>query len=89
MGVDNIAEASHFWPPLTTVYQPLGDAGALAVKQIDLLIGKSTQPRRTQDLPSEMTLLMPELIVRESARCLESVVRPAIEPAQRTAAAGS
>jgi len=89
VGVDNIAEASHFWPPLTTVYQPLGDAGALAVKQIDLLIGKSTQPRRTQDLPSEMTLLMPELIVRESARCLESVVRPAIEPAQRTAAAGS
>jgi LacI family transcriptional regulator len=28
VGVDNIAEASHFWPPLTTVHQPLGDAGA-------------------------------------------------------------
>ena len=28
VGVDNIAEASHFWPPLTTVHQPLGDAGS-------------------------------------------------------------
>jgi DNA-binding LacI/PurR family transcriptional regulator len=32
VGADNIAESSHFWPPLTTVYQPLADAGALAVQ---------------------------------------------------------
>ena len=27
VGVDDIAEGSHFWPPLTTVHQPLRDAG--------------------------------------------------------------
>jgi LacI family transcriptional regulator len=68
VGVDNIAEASHFWPPLTTVYQPLGDAGALAVKEIDQLISKSRGSRRAPEATPEMTLLMPELIVRDSAR---------------------
>jgi LacI family transcriptional regulator len=67
-GVDNVAEASHFWPPLTTVHQPLGDAGAMAVEEIDRLIGKARQPRRSQQAAPEMTLLKPELIVRESAR---------------------
>ncbi len=68
VGVDNIPEASHLWPPLTTVHQPLGDAGAMAVKEIDQLIGRSTQSRRTVDNTPEMTLLEPSLIVRESAR---------------------
>jgi LacI family transcriptional regulator len=79
VGVDNIAEASHFWPPLTTVYQPLGDAGALAVKEIDELIGKSRQLRRAQvqEPVSEMTLLMPELIVRESALHVPPIGQPA------------
>ncbi len=69
-GVDNVAEASHFWPPLTTVQQPLGDAGALAVKEIDRLIGQARQSRHSQQAGPEMTLLQPELIVRESARPL-------------------
>jgi LacI family transcriptional regulator len=73
VGVDNIAEASHFWPPLTTVYQPLGDAGALAVQEIDQLIGMSRQTRRTSDTIPEMTLLEPTLIVRESSRNVASV----------------
>ncbi len=68
VGVDNIAEASHFWPPLTTVHQPLGDAGELAVNEIDELIGRSRQTRRTDDGIPEMTLLEPTLIVRESSR---------------------
>ena len=67
-GVDNMAEASHFWPPLTTVHQPLGEAGAMAVVEIDRLIGRSRQPRRSQQVVSEMTLLRPELIIRESTR---------------------
>jgi LacI family transcriptional regulator len=67
-GVDNMAEASHFWPPLTTVNQPLGDAGAMAVAEIDRLIGKSRQPRPSRQAAPEMTLLKPELIVRESTR---------------------
>jgi LacI family transcriptional regulator len=70
VGVDNMAEGSHFWPPLTTVDQPIGDAGALAVKEIDGLIGRSRQPRRAQaqEPAPEMTLLTPKLIVRESTR---------------------
>ena len=68
VGVDNIAEGSHFWPPLTTVHQPLVDVGALAVKEIDRLIRRERQARRSQEVAPEMTLLMPELIIRDSAR---------------------
>jgi LacI family transcriptional regulator len=70
VGVDNIPEASHFWPPLTTVHQPLGEAGELAVQDIDDLIGRSSQSRRAADLTPEMTLLEPTLIVRESSRAV-------------------
>lgn len=70
VGVDNIAEGSHFWPSLTTVHQPLRDAGALAVQEIDELIKKANGPRRTDDsIADKVTLLAPELIVRESSRC--------------------
>ena len=69
VGVDNIAEASHFWPALTTVDQPLRDAGALAVREIDGAIRRARLPRRGQESPAgQMTLLKPELIVRDSSR---------------------
>jgi LacI family transcriptional regulator len=69
VGVDNIAEGSHFWPSLTTVHQPLRDAGAFAVQQIDELIQEANQPRRTGESPvDQITLLEPKLIVRESSR---------------------
>ncbi len=68
VGVDNIAEASHFWPPLTTVHQPLADAGVIAVKAIDQLITRSRQTRRSLEPLPQMTVLRPELIVRESSR---------------------
>jgi LacI family transcriptional regulator len=67
-GVDNMAEASHFWPPLTTVHQPLAEAGERAVQEIDLLIARSGESRRSTDLTPEMILLEPTLIVRESSR---------------------
>jgi DNA-binding LacI/PurR family transcriptional regulator len=72
VGVDNMAEAPHFWPALTTVYQPLGDAGALAVQEIDRLIGRARQRRPPQEAAPEMTLLMPKLIVRNSSRAVPS-----------------
>jgi len=68
VGVDNIPEAAQFWPPLTTVHQPLGDAGAFAVIEIDQLIRRARQVRSTADTAPEMTLLEPSLIVRESSR---------------------
>ena len=67
-GVDNMAEASHFWPPLTTVHQPLAEAGELAVQEIDLLIARSGQSRRSGDAVPEMILLEPTLMARESSR---------------------
>jgi len=69
VGVDNIAEASHFWPSLTTVHQPLWDAGALAVRMIDGSIVLARDVRRSPDVAiPDVTLLDPELIVRESSR---------------------
>jgi LacI family transcriptional regulator len=70
VGVDNIAESSHFWPPLTTVDQPLGRAGELAVEAIDELISASDRVRRAVEIAPETTLLEPRLIVRESTRPL-------------------
>jgi DNA-binding LacI/PurR family transcriptional regulator len=69
VGVDNVPESAHFWPPLTTVRQRLREAGALAIQEIDQLIKIARQSRRDQDAPApNVTLLQPELIVRESSR---------------------
>ena len=69
IGVDDVAEAPHYWPPLTTVHQPLWDAGVLAAKTIDRLIEGSRRPARSGPEPDpEPNLLAPELIVRESSR---------------------
>jgi LacI family transcriptional regulator len=68
VGVDNIAEGSHYWPSLTTVHQPLRDAGALAVRTIDELIERSNDDRRERPAIAQSRLLAPELIVRESSR---------------------
>jgi LacI family transcriptional regulator len=69
VGADDIAEGSHYWPSLTTVHQPLRDAGALAVEDLDRMIRTSRQARRGADEPAEpSSLLEPELIVRSSTR---------------------
>lgn len=69
IGVDNIPEGSHFWPSLSTVDQPLREAGALAVKELDALIGDATQARDGPASAAEqLVLLQPSLIVRESSR---------------------
>lgn len=74
VGVDNIAEASHFWPSLTTVHQPLRDAGALAVREIDRSIAAVPGSRRPVETPTAHTVMLePELIVRDSSRPVESV----------------
>jgi LacI family transcriptional regulator len=69
VGVDNIPEGSHYWPPLTTVHQPLGDAGVLAVEGIDDAIRRIVLRRSSPDaLEPTTTRLQPKLIVRESSR---------------------
>jgi LacI family transcriptional regulator len=74
VGVDDIAEGSHFWPPLTTVHQPLRDAGALAVETIVRLI-RATRPPRRPDEPATPSsrVLAPRLIVRQSSRQVVAV----------------
>jgi LacI family transcriptional regulator len=69
VGVDNIPESAHFWPPLTTVRQRLREAGAQAVQELHLMIQKAKQSQHGQNgaIPN-IALLQPELIVRESSR---------------------
>jgi LacI family transcriptional regulator len=70
VGVDNIAESSHFWPPLTTVDQPLADVGALAVNAMDLALRRPAPahgPEGDPVLPPS-TMLRPQLVVRQSSR---------------------
>jgi LacI family transcriptional regulator len=68
IGADDIAEGSHFWPPLTTVHQPLGDIGVMAVQAIDQMIMASPPARRAQEVTPEVRSLEPELVIRGSSR---------------------
>jgi LacI family transcriptional regulator len=69
VGVDGIAEGSSFWPPLTTVRQPLAQAGALAVEAIVRAIRVTRGATRGEEAPGlQASLLQPELVVRESSR---------------------
>lgn len=60
VGFDDIPEAAHFWPPLTTVRQDFADLGRRAV---DLLLGAETEAERSQ----AATTISPQLVVRASA----------------------
>ena len=68
VGVDDMPESSHFWPSLTTVHQPLRDAGAMAVEELDRWIRHERQPRKRDLLGPSVLLLQPTLIVRASSR---------------------
>jgi LacI family transcriptional regulator len=69
VGVDNMPEGSHFWPPLTTVHQPLVDAGVLAVEGVDDDIRRLMMRRSPPIALRPRTIrLQPELIVRDSSR---------------------
>ena len=60
VGFDDIPEAAHFWPPLTTIRQDFVELGRRAV---DLLLGPDGE---SDDLRAPATIT-PELIVRASA----------------------
>lgn len=65
VGFDDVPEAAYFQPPLTTVSQPLFDAGRASVKELHHLIEEGD--RSTAETKSKKILLQPELIVRESS----------------------
>jgi LacI family transcriptional regulator len=66
VGFDDIPESAFFWPPLTTVRQPLIDAGRVAVKTLHQIIG-GKWPLRADSDPN-LTLIKPELVIRASSR---------------------
>jgi LacI family transcriptional regulator len=69
VGADGIVEGSSFWPSLTTVRQPLAEAGALAVEAIVRTIRAARPGARPQDVPPPpASLLQPELLIRDSSR---------------------
>jgi LacI family transcriptional regulator len=65
VGFDDIPESPYFWPPLSTIRQPLFEVGCSAVALLEELIkhgteeGDAGQPRTI--------LLQPELVVRSSS----------------------
>jgi len=65
VGFDNTPEAAFFWPPLTTIYQHLVDAGRISVQKLHQVITAHHNPVEPAML--ESTLLEPELIVRASS----------------------
>jgi DNA-binding LacI/PurR family transcriptional regulator len=64
VGFDDMPEADCFWPPLTTIRQPLFDMGGAAVSELQRLIDAFRQDDVV--IRPESTLLDTELVVRES-----------------------
>jgi DNA-binding LacI/PurR family transcriptional regulator len=60
VGFDDIPEAAHFWPPLTTVRQDFAELGRRCVA---LLIGDDESPETTAAVPGSV---IPTLVVRSS-----------------------
>jgi DNA-binding LacI/PurR family transcriptional regulator len=62
VGFDDIPEAAHFWPPLTTVRQDFTELGRRCVARLVAEIEGHAEPT-----PGN---IQPELIVRSSTRAL-------------------
>jgi LacI family transcriptional regulator len=61
VGFDGLPESAQFTPPLTTVVQPLGELGRLAVRELLAHVDDDGHPQpKTLSLPTE-------LVIRESA----------------------
>jgi LacI family transcriptional regulator len=65
VGFDGIPEAGYFWPPLTTVSQPLYDVGCTSVAELTRMIQLSRQG--VSAIEVKTTMLQPELIIRKSS----------------------
>ncbi len=70
VGFDNLPESTCFWPPLTTMHQPLLDLGQHAVRLLNEMIGERAARQAPQEQPA--VCLAPELIVRESSVKVEA-----------------
>jgi LacI family transcriptional regulator len=66
VGFDNAPESAFYWPPLTTVYQKLVNAGRIAVQNLHQMIEARRQQRGFVEAAT--TMIEPELIVRASSK---------------------
>jgi len=68
-GFDDIPEAAHFWPPLTTVRQAFDELGRRCVAMLMQAIRKAEDPSSAADesIPAPVE---PQLIVRDSVASL-------------------
>jgi DNA-binding LacI/PurR family transcriptional regulator len=58
VGFDDVPEAAHFWPPLTTIRQDFAEVGRRA---IGLLLGELGH-----DVEAVTDLIRPQLVLRSS-----------------------
>jgi DNA-binding LacI/PurR family transcriptional regulator len=65
VGFDDIPEAAHFWPPLTTVRQAFDELGKRCVAMLMDAIRKSENPSAVPD-EAVPDAVAPQLIIRES-----------------------
>jgi DNA-binding LacI/PurR family transcriptional regulator len=65
VGFDDIPEAAHFWPPLTTVRQAFGELGKRCVATLMEAIHRSEDPSFVTDEMVPATVA-PQLIIRDS-----------------------
>jgi DNA-binding LacI/PurR family transcriptional regulator len=74
VGYDNIPEAAYFYPPLTTVWHKLIDQGKRMVQRLIEMI----EVRRADAAlpPAVMTVLQPELVIRQSSAGLSPRPNP-------------
>ena len=65
VGFDGLLETAHYWPPLTTVCQDLGNLGRTAVRELVRVIEATSEEQAA--LQPVSIVLRPELIVRGSS----------------------
>jgi LacI family transcriptional regulator len=67
VGFDDIPEAAHYWPPLTTVDQRQEALGEMAVQELVRII----EAHRQNDAAKPRAIVLePRLVIRESSRAL-------------------
>jgi LacI family transcriptional regulator len=74
VGFDNIPESAYYWPPLTTIAQPLNELGCSAVEELSRVIeldqaaDETTMEAGVVKRKPQAIVLQPELVVRDSSK---------------------
>ncbi len=73
-GFDDIPEAAHFWPPLTTVHQDFGEAGRNCVAVLIDAIGQAGNPGAAVPAPgaADPRLMIRNSVVAAGTRCTDT-----------------